>query len=112
MKRSPAPNNPRAPHPAIVCPNPMSAGIRTPAEGHVMRDPHIPVRTMIYPYSVRRKIIIKIRNIQTSRDIFVWLFVIFFLWGYTFVWNRDVNKMIKICFFMAVPLSLTLFMYY
>jgi hypothetical protein len=92
MKRSPAPYNQRAPHPTIVCPDPMSTGIRTPAKGHVAGDPHIPMRTVINPYSVRRKIIIKIRDIQTSRDIIVWLFVIFFLRGYPFFLNREINK--------------------
>jgi hypothetical protein len=92
MKRSPAPINPRAPHPAIVCPDPMSAGIRTPAVGHVARDPHIPIWTIRDPYSVRRKIIIKIRNIQTWRDIIIWCFVIFFPWGDTFFLKRDINK--------------------
>jgi hypothetical protein len=92
MKRSPAPNNPRAPHPTIVCPDPMSAGIRTPAVGHVAGDPHIPIWTIIDPYSVRRKIIIKIRNIQTWRDIIIWFFVIFCFWADTFFLKRDINK--------------------
>jgi hypothetical protein len=92
MKRSPAPYNPRAPHPAIVCPDPISAGIRTPAVGHVAGDPHIPIRTRIDPHSMRRKIIIKIRNIQTWGDIIIWCFVIFFPWGDTFFLKRDINK--------------------
>jgi len=93
MKGSPAPYDTRAPHPAIVCPDPMSTGIRTPSVGHIAGNPHIRVRWIIDPYSMRGKRIIKIRNIRTWRDIIVRWFVIFLPRRWTlFLLIRHIDK--------------------
>jgi hypothetical protein len=71
----------------------MSTGIRTPSVGHIAGDPYIPIRPIIDPYSVGSKVIIKIRNIQTWRDLIVGLFVIFLRRGWPFfLLNRDIDK--------------------
>jgi hypothetical protein len=92
MKRCPAPGNQRTPGPAIICPNPLAACVWAPAAIHVGRNPHILVDRMIDPYSIRRKVIVKIRYVHHSRwlrDSLHWIFL--YRRRNIFDWSRKIN---------------------